>query len=272
MLDNQTAVALAAGTLGLVFWYGLLPIFIVFFVWREYRSNPLAGLSARKLALRKFRINESSSPTLDIVGRTSGILGWFLTLLKVDPESHFRLDEQEASFRTASVSGLTHHYVPLEKITSTSCSYFRSVMALGIAAYCALSFIGSLIGALGLGLLAKDSNTFGLVAGAAFVWLVLGAIATAWYFLSQKIAIVVRSGSSGFGFLFKRSMIENVSVDLPEALAAIAVLNARVAAAQAGFGRPLSDSAPITTKPCPKCSLPNGIDLRFCESCGFSLA
>jgi hypothetical protein len=274
MLDNQTALALGAVGLGLFFWYGVLPAAIIVVVWREYRSNPLAGLTISRLALRKFIVNESGAPAVDIVGRPSGFFGWVFTVLKLDPESRFLLDDQQASFQSASLSGLSHIYVPLEKVTSTCCIYRRSIMALGVAAYCGLSFIGSLMGALGFGLFVKDnSNAFGVAAGGAFIWLILGAIAAAWFFLSKQIAIVVRSGATGFGFLFKRSVIENVSIDLPEALATIAVVNARVAAAQVG-GRqaPGTGSATILARQCPKCAASNALEIRFCESCGFGLA
>ncbi|PYU76589.1 MAG: hypothetical protein DMG49_01245 [Acidobacteria bacterium] len=119
--------------------------------------------------------------------------------------------------------------------------------------------------------------------GLAFGFLILAGIASLVYFLSKRIGIVVETMHS-HSLAFKRSVIENVSVDLPEALRAISVINARVLAAQTVQTVPVrsdTQASPLVTasKPsepsarggCPQCLAVNPIGTRFCENCGSPL-
>jgi hypothetical protein len=121
--------------------------------------------------------------------------------------------------------------------------------------------------------------------GLAFVFLILAGIAALVYFFSKKIGVLVESSLRGHGVAFKRSLIENVSVDLPQALRAISVINNRILAAQTVKTVSVGAGAlpgPITTEPvpphgggvdgrCPNCQAANPTGVRFCENCGFEL-
>jgi len=120
--------------------------------------------------------------------------------------------------------------------------------------------------------LIRNSNLSGL----QDIYLVLAAIAALVYFLSKRIGITIETTHS-HGVVFKRSVIENVSIDLPEAIRAIRVINSRVLAAQT-MGPCNAGSAvlPVSRQgggpgPCPRCSTVNPTGIRFCKNCGSAL-
>ena len=65
------------------------------------------------------------------------------------------------------------------------------------------------------------------------IGLVIGGIFLIAYYLSKKIAISLEtSGGMVLGLSFKRSVIENVSVDLEQALKVIRIVNQKVIESQ----------------------------------------
>jgi hypothetical protein len=65
------------------------------------------------------------------------------------------------------------------------------------------------------------------------IGLVIGGILLVAYYLSRKIVISIEtSGGMVLGLSFKRSVIENVSVDIEQALKAIGILNQKVIGSQ----------------------------------------
>jgi hypothetical protein len=110
--------------------------------------------------------------------------------------------------------------VPLASISSTHCGYTKPFGAL-------LLGVVSLLGALG-GLFQSESPVF-------VIGIVLAGICFSAYWLMKKIAITIETaGGMTLGLAFKRSLIENVAVDIDEAVRAINLLNQRVVAQQAG--------------------------------------
>ena len=102
---------------------------------------------------------------------------------------------------------------------------------------------------------------------AAFAGLVMAAIYVALYFLSKKIYIsIITNGGNMIGIRFKRSIIENVSVDIDKVKDIITLMRMNVMACHAG-----SVAAPVaatTTKSCPKCGVQLAQDDMFCGECG----
>lgn len=226
--------------------------------------------------LTRFVVNEDPSAEIgvQIAGRASGIVSWVLTLLKLNPEVELTVSHSEASIRGASLSGIGHIYVPLNKITSTACGYHRSLLALGFTILFGVGFVLNLL----TGFLGQNNADL----AQAFGFLIFAGIAALVYYLSKKIGISLET-MHPHKVVFKRSVIENVSVDLPQALRAIAIINARVLAAQTGHS-PLayaaaasSGSAPVAASPavssgrCSQCGNPNTPGTRFCENCGSPL-
>jgi hypothetical protein len=214
--------------------------------------------------------------SVEIAGRASGPISWILAALRLEPEFHLVVTNSEVSIRRGSLSGLVHEYVPLEKISAVVCGYQRSILALGFAVLFGVGFVLNLLS----GFLENNSNRVGSDMGLAFEFLIFAGIAALVYFLSKRIGIVVETERS-HGLIFKRSVIENVSVDLPEALRAVSVINARILTAQTlrtisvgsrGLDTPpaaaTKTAEPTIRSDCPKCLTVNPIGTRFCENCG----
>lgn len=247
-------------------------------IWRGRRNNYVPGTL---MVLSRFRINEDPSAKVgvEIVGRASGLVSWVMTLLRLEPEVEFVVTESEVTIRTASLSGIQHICVPLHKVTASVCTYQRSMLALGFVILFSLGFVMNLLS----GVLGGNRNEMSSDMAQAFGFLIFAAIAALVFFLSKRIAIVVET-MHHHGVIFKRSVIENVSVDLPQALQAIAVINARLLASRVipdllgASPRPVplpttAATPPAGTTPgsCPRCSTVNSAGTRFCENCGAAL-
>jgi len=246
-------------------------------VWSARKDRYVSGPS---IVLRRFHLNEDpgAKVAVEITGRIAGLVAWVLTLLRLQPEFELSVTDSEFMIRSASLSGMQFTYVPLGKITATVCGYQRSIWAFAFAIYFTVVFVLNLLGGF---FASSNGNEMGTYMGGAFGALILAGIAALIYFLSKRIVISAQT-SQGHGLRFKRSVIENVSIDLPQALRAITVINARVLAAQVGLSQanpgdlpPSQTRAPVSPARdpgcCPKCSAINPIDARFCENCGTGL-
>jgi hypothetical protein len=245
-------------------------------VWRG-RTKFVGGTP---IVLKHFRINEapSAKTVIEISGRLSGIVSWVLNLLKLEPEVEFIVTDSEIMIRAASLSGIQNTFIPLGGITATVCGYQRSMLAFGFALLFSVGCVLNLIS----GFLENNRNEVGSDMGLAFGFLILAGVSALVFFLSKRIGIAVET-ESWHPIAFKRSLIENVSVDLPQALQAIAVINTRILAARTSQTLPEESdgaSAPRTiltaasaSAPgrCPKCAAVNPSGTRFCENCGTAL-
>lgn len=168
------------------------------------------------LVLRRFKIDETPSANVlvDIVGRASGITAWLLTVMGFDAETSLKVTGKEVAFRSSSLFGQTHQVVPLPSVSSTHCGYSKPIGYLIIGA---LFLIG------------------GIWSGDMFIviGLVICGIFLVAYYLSKKIVISLEtSGGTVLGLSFKRSVIENVPVDIEQALKAIGIVNQKVIESQ----------------------------------------
>ncbi|HTP68152.1 MAG TPA: zinc ribbon domain-containing protein [Dongiaceae bacterium] len=238
-------------------------------VWRG-RKGFVQGTT---MVMKSFRINEdpSAKRCVEITGRAAGVVSWLMNVLKLEPSIEFWVTDSEVVVRSGSLSGLLHICVPIQKISATVCGYQRSILALGFAILFSLGFVLNILSALFGG----NRYEFSSDMAQAFGFLVLGGIAALFYFLSKRIGIGVESRHM-HGIVFKRSVIENVSVDLPEALRVAEVINKRLLAAQIKQPAPSQEcraqsSGPSHPTVCPRCSSSNPAGTRFCESCGSAL-
>ena len=252
-------------------------VIAVALVWRG-RTTHVRGT---RIVLKRFRINEdvSAGPAVEISGRASGLVSWLLNLLRLESGVDLTVTESEVSIRSASLSGFAHTFIPLGKVSAAVCGYQRSIWALAFAFLFAFGFVVNLLaGFLG------NRNEVGADMGLAFGFLVLAGVAALVYYLSKRIAIGVESMHS-HGVVFKRSVVENVSIDLPEALRAVAAINRYLLAAQIvqtltpgasaspGSGYARSSPWPAASDGhCPNCSASNPPNTRFCENCGYELS
>ena len=246
-------------------------IIIGLVAWRG-RGRYLSGTT---LVLKKFRLNDapSAQTVLEVTGRPSGLFGFLLSVLRLDSDYELTVTDSTVSIQASSLSGLLHHYIPLRNVSSTACGYQRSILALIFAIFFTAGFVINFL----TGVFENNRNNVGSDMVAAFLFIVLAAIATTIYFLSKKIGISIETTGGNYrGLVFKRSVIENLAVALPQAPRGGAAGNARVLAAPGMHippGPPQSSTPePGDQGPCPQCSTVNPLGSRFCESCGIALS
>ncbi len=176
------------------------------------------------LVLRKFFLADTAStgPIVDITGRASGVMAWVLTAIGLDAETSLRVTEKDVTFRSSSLFRQIYQVVPLPSVSSTHCGYIRPIAYLVLGG---LALVGSIVSMLN-GTASGGSTVVGIGIGAGLL---------AAYSLSKKIVISLETtGGMVMGLSFKRSVIENVSVDIDEALRAIRIVNEK--AVESHFG------------------------------------
>lgn len=185
-------------------------------------------ISGPSLVLRRFNLNESAPDgiAVDIEGRASGLISWLLTILGLDAITTLKVTDKDLSFRSSSLLGQTHQVAPLPNISSTHCGYSKPIGYLVIGILIALA-----------GIVAGFAQHGGGPAGgsgmAGLPLIVIGLVFIIAYFLSKKLTISIEtSGGMVMGLTFKRSVIENVKVDIQKALSAIQLINRKVVEAQ----------------------------------------
>jgi len=174
-------------------------------------------------------------------------MSWILTLLKVDSETSLVVNKSGVDYKTSSFFGERTICVPISKISSTSCGFQKPVQYLVLAAICFLNGFY-------YGLLARFSlETFGFCA-------LIGGLFLLGYFLKKSIFISIQSsGAINVGMKFKRSVIENVDVDVLKAKESIYILNALIKNSGSLSSKPAGAKAAsktVSKKPMPE-SQPN---------------
>jgi hypothetical protein len=168
------------------------------------------------LVLRKFRIDESAtSPALlEIAGRPSGLIGWLLDIMGLEGETTCTASESAMTFRTTALNGQLDHVVPMARIASTHCGYSKPLWLLVLGLLFAIPSLASIAAG-------SSDSVVGLILGAALI--------TGYAFSKRLILTVETSGGMVVGLAFKRSVIENVAVDIAEVQRAIALINRVIA-------------------------------------------
>jgi len=201
--------------------------------WRLRHTGP-------NLVLREFRIAapETTGEFLYILGRRSGLIAWLLTLFGLHAQTSFSVTDNEVAREKIGPNGFEYLYAPLAEISSSRCSYYRAFWVL------ALSLIFYLYGLMTLVLAMSTTNDYdrqrALSGASEILWfcLVLGTACYIWYALSKRVLIsVVARGDVGLGISFKRSVIENVGVELTKAIEAVDLMNSRILAKHPGIDR-----------------------------------
>jgi len=135
-----------------------------------------------------------------IVGRKSGLIDWFLSIIKIDSTTEFEVFEDHIKFTQANLSGRTTSVIPLSSISSLSSGYFKPIIYI----------------LLGIPLLL----CFGL-----------GIIFLIYYFLHKSLIITATAHSSdGASIAFKRSVVEGVKIEENQAEEIIDIINKLVLA------------------------------------------
>jgi hypothetical protein len=214
----------------------VLALVVVIVVGLARRRGSGIRISGPTLVLRRFRIDEAPSANLlaDIVGRASGISAWLLTALGFDAETSLKVTDKEITFRSASLFGQTYQVVPLTSVSSTHCGYSKPIGYLIVGAIFMIYGILSGMRIITASLAQEGGGTFILIGLAIIlIGLAIGGIFMIAYYLSKKIVISLEtSGGMVLGLSFKRSLIENVSVDIEQSLKAIQIVNQKVIESQ----------------------------------------
>jgi hypothetical protein len=169
------------------------------------------------LVLKAFHV-DAASGRVQIVGRKPGLLAFLLNMMGFDATSWLEASRHEVRFRRASLFGEELSVCPCPNIASTSCGYLKPVQLL------ILAFL----------LLVASIYTTAIGEGTAAGILALIAIgALVLYFLKKKLYVLIQpSGGPPFLIVFKRSVIENVRVDMDQAREAISVISQNIVSTQ----------------------------------------
>ncbi len=184
----------------------ILFVVLVLFGGLFARKGTGLRISGPELVLRRFHIDEAAEDlNVEIVGRASGLTAWLLTVMGLDAETKLLVHKTKISFKSVSLSGELHQVVPMASISSTRCGYSKPI---------ALLFLGVIL------------FIAGILLSQVVIGLIVGGIVIVLYFISKKTSIVLEtSGGMQLGLSFKRSVIENVSIDIEEALKVIRIIN-----------------------------------------------
>lgn len=80
-----------------------------------------------------------------IIGRASGLLSWFLALIKINPTSFIHISPQRIDFSSASLSGTEHRIIPIDNVCSSFYGYHKP-WKMAIFLFFISAFIAGLIG------------------------------------------------------------------------------------------------------------------------------
>ncbi len=171
------------------------------------------------LVLKKFTLNYNVSTVQDdvlhVIGRQAGILGFLLSLVKIDPITEIKVNSERVEFRQASFFGQTTLTAPIPAITGIMGGYTKPKPLFFLTVFFAV-----------LGLVMAPQEIVALLV----CWL-FAAILFVFYILKKDMSLSLQNGGDKmWGLTFKRSIIENVAVDINKVNEAVLMINDRVLA------------------------------------------
>lgn len=173
------------------------------------------------LVLRQFEVtNDPKSENLvRIVGRPEGLIAWLLAIVGLDDETSIQVSRSKIEFQIASLFGQTTRFVPLTSVASTSCGYWKPFH---------LIFVALLFFLVGVISIAFEEG-FVILS----ICILISAFCLFLYSITKQMMISIETnGSTVMGFKFKRSLIENVAVDISKVTSAINAINQAVVESQ----------------------------------------
>ena len=147
------------------------------------------------LAVKEKEINPEGPCYVRIVGRKSGLVDWFLTLIGVNTTTMLEVYSDRIEYSYGSLSGSVLEVIPLSKVSNLLCGRFKPVI---LFVFAAISFFAAFF-------------TFGLS-------LILAILFIIFYFLQKTVLIsIIPNSASPVAIAFKRSLIENKNISDEEA-------------------------------------------------------
>lgn len=202
----------SGGNAGLFIIFAILIIVGIISAIRKKDKNVIA------LVLKKFELNENNEvPMVMIEGRASGIISWFLTLIKISPAVSFETNNNQVIIKNQSLYGEKNSFIHLKSVSILTGNYSRNIT------YLILTILFVICGII-----------FGFISGSSMLlkYFILAIIFGVSYWLSKKFEIIITTKSGlRTGLAFKRSIIGNIAVDIEKVKKSIAVINKAVLAA-----------------------------------------
>ena len=172
-------------------------------------------MRANSLVIQKFAISAQPlpmpAPTVEIVGRSRGVVAFFLSLIGFSPITRFILAGNELRCQSASLFGQSSQTIPINHIATLSAGVRKPVGNLVAAAV-------FLLGGILLSVFTEDviASAIGLVLATA---LVIG------YVLAKSFFIMVHpEGGPEIALRFQPNVIEGIPIDVERALSVVAVI------------------------------------------------
>ena len=178
------------------------------------------------LVLRRFQIDESgmSGANVLIEARQAGLVSFLLTLIGLDPNSTLKVTRGSISFKNSSVFGSSQVSTPLPNIGAFVGGYKKPFIALLLSIF----FFGS-----GAGMF-----LYSLIEGEGFLHWILFFFSLVFllvYYLNKVMFIGFEtSGGGTYGFAFKASVLEGVSVNINRVESTIDYVNSLISSAALG--------------------------------------
>lgn len=192
----------------------------------------LLGIVGPALALKKFNVtgapSKEEAPVIEIEGRKPGVIAFLLTLIGIDATTSLLVTPRDIRFRKGSLYGEITSMMPLTAVASAHAGFAKPIGLLIAAGVIMLASLGGALGAA-----AEHRGGGGAGAAIAILGFVVAAVLVVAYFLSKKMAVFVESsGGATFGLIFKRSVIEGVTVDIDKVKAVVDIIRELVIACQ----------------------------------------
>ena len=165
------------------------------------------------LSLSKFAFNPEAADFLIIEGRKTGLWQWILAQLKLGNRYQILVNKDKICYSADSAQGNSLILTPLQKIASTGGGYAKPILMLIMAAVLGIAGIFTLF----------SEPTMGIVL------ILVAALLVVWFNFRKTFFVNIQPVSGAvFGFEFKRSIIENVAVDIDLIKESITFLNEKI--------------------------------------------
>ena len=190
-------------------------------------------MRANSLVIQKFAISTQPlpmpAPTVEIVGRSRGIVAFFLSLIGFSPITRFILAGNELRCQSASLFGQSSQTIPINHIATLSAGVRKPVGNLVAAAVFLVA---------GITLSVSTDEVIPTAVG-----LVLATALVIGYVLAKTFVIMVYpEGGPEIALRFQPNVIEGIPIDVERALNVVAVIRDMVIS---------QDTTPPTVQPEP---------------------
>ena len=157
----------------------------------------LLGKSA--LVIKAVSVNETADCQVAIVGRKGGLVAWLMSLLGIDSTFTLQIYRDRLESTEGSLSGRIKTVIPLTALDTYTSGYTKPVLYI---VYGVVALIYSIF---------CFANGMG---GMGFAVLLMAAVFFVLYYLRKCLVLAfTTSGANGIYFLFKKSVVEGISVD-----------------------------------------------------------